>query len=223
MNAEEIASKLAEPFPADAIGWKPQSVAGNRALAVAYVDARDVMDRLDAVVGIDGWQDTYETLADGTVVCSLSVKVGEVWLRKCDVGGQSDQKDAGDKHKSAFSDALKRAAVKYGIGRYIYRLPLVWCDYDPQKKQLTKTPTLPEWALPAKPKGDAKTIAAWEARLKHDRPLAEINGMVGDFAQMDLPTKTAVWSLLKKWAERTGLLWDKERKEFFVPEQGEVA
>lgn len=46
-----IARDLADPFPADAIGWKPQTVSGNRCLAVAYIDARDVMDRLDAVMG----------------------------------------------------------------------------------------------------------------------------------------------------------------------------
>ena len=43
--------RLAEPFPADVVGWKPQTVKGNRAVACGqYIDARDVMDRLDAVV-----------------------------------------------------------------------------------------------------------------------------------------------------------------------------
>ncbi len=51
--------------------------------------------------------------------------------------------------RSAFSNALKRAACKLGIARYLYRLPRQWVDYDPQKKQLVKTPQLPAWALPA--------------------------------------------------------------------------
>ena len=57
--------------------------------------------------------------------------------------------DAGDKLKAAFSDALKRAAVKLGIGRYLARLPRQWVDYDPQARQFVRPPTLPAWALPA--------------------------------------------------------------------------
>jgi hypothetical protein len=45
---------------------------------------------------------------------------------------------------------LKRAAIKFGVGRYLYHLPKVWVDYDPQKKQLKGQPQLPPWAMPAK-------------------------------------------------------------------------
>jgi len=38
---------------------------------------------------------------------------------------------------------MKRAAIKVGIGRYLYRLPRQWVDYDPQRKQFTRTPALP--------------------------------------------------------------------------------
>jgi hypothetical protein len=37
---------------------------------------------------------------------------------------------AGDRMKAAFSDALKRAAVKLGIGRFLYHVPGQWVDYD---------------------------------------------------------------------------------------------
>jgi hypothetical protein len=49
------------------------------------------------------------------------------------------------------SDALKRAAVKWGIGRYLYSLPKQWVDYDPQEQRLASTTTLPSWALPKPP------------------------------------------------------------------------
>jgi len=52
--------------------------------------------------------------------------------------------------KAAFSDALKRTAVKFGIGRYLYRLPQQWADYDPVKKQFAGTPRLPDWATEPK-------------------------------------------------------------------------
>jgi hypothetical protein len=37
---------------------------------------------------------------------------------------------------------LKRAAVKFGIGRYLYRQKPQWVDYDPQKRQFVRPPTL---------------------------------------------------------------------------------
>lgn len=168
--SDDIGPRLAEPFDPKAIGWKPQSAKGNRALAVAYIDARDVMDRLDAVVGVGCWQDEYEVLNDGSVVCRLLVKVGDEWVTKTDVGGMSEQPDAGDRLKAAFSDALKRAAVKFGVGRYLYSLPAVWCDYDPQKKQFTQTPQLPAWAMP---KRAGQQPTAQQLKPTDDRPTRE--------------------------------------------------
>jgi hypothetical protein len=64
-------------------------------------------------------------LPDGAVVCRLRLKIGDQWITKVDVGSPSGQPDNGDRTKAAFSDALKRAAVKFGIGRY--SLPLSEC------------------------------------------------------------------------------------------------
>lgn len=140
---------LSAPFPTNELHWKPKLVKGNRALAIAYVDARSIQDRLDEVLGVDGWQDAYRELANGSVVCRLRLQIGGKWISKSDVGSPSEQSDAGDRTKAAFSDALKRAAVKFGVGRYLYRLPVVWADYDPQTKRLVKVPQLPSSAVSA--------------------------------------------------------------------------
>src|SRR5215468_11025398 len=66
---KRIQEALCAPFAVEALGWKPQSISGNRALAVPYVDARDVQKRLDDVVGVDGWEDSFDVLPDGCVVC----------------------------------------------------------------------------------------------------------------------------------------------------------
>jgi hypothetical protein len=137
-DTKAIAAALSAPFPAADVKLKPQAVKNNRALAISYIDARAVMDRLDAVVGVDGWSDAYTVLPGGEVECRLSVRFGEAWVTKADVGGQSEQPDDGDKLKAAFSDALKRAAVKFGVGRYLYRLGGVWMDYDPVRKQIVR-------------------------------------------------------------------------------------
>lgn len=139
----EQAAALARPFDVQEIKWKPQVIQGSRALVVAFIDARLVAERLDEVVTPAGWQDRYRCLRDGSVICRLKVLLGGGWVIKEDVGSQSEQPDEGDKRKAAFSDALKRAAVKYGIGRYLYRLKPQWVDYDPQKRQIVGTPRLP--------------------------------------------------------------------------------
>jgi hypothetical protein len=144
----QIAMRLAEPFDPCELRWKPGAISGSRALAVAYLDARAVQARLDEVLGLDGWQDDYRCLPDGSVVCRLRLRINGKWITKVDVGGPSEQPDGGDRLKAAFSDALKRAAVKFGIGRYLYRLPTQWADWDPQRKQFVKMPSLPPWALP---------------------------------------------------------------------------
>ena len=149
-DAKDIERALSAPFHVQDISWKPQAVKGNRAMAIAYVNARAVMDRLDEVLGVAGWQDSYELLPDNSVVCRLACKMGGEWLTKTDVGSPSEQPDGGDRLKAAFSDALKRAAVKFGIARYLYRLPKQWVDFDPAKKQFTVDPRLPEWAMPGK-------------------------------------------------------------------------
>jgi hypothetical protein len=146
-SAEALTQALAEPFDPREVRFKPAVVSGNRAMAIAYVDARVIQDRLDDVLGVAGWQDEYDCLPDGGVVCRLRLRLGDEWITKMDVGGQSEQPDEGDRRKAAFSDALKRAAVKFGIGRYLYRLPSQWVDYDPKKRQFTRTPTLPPSAL----------------------------------------------------------------------------
>ncbi len=147
-DTESLTQALSAPFDPREVKFKPAVVTGHRALALAYVDARVIQDRLDEVLGVTGWQDEYECLPDGSVVCRLRLRLGDEWITKMDVGGPSEQPDEGDRRKAAFSDALKRAAVKFGIGRYLYRLPSQWVDYDPQRKQFTRTPTLPPSALP---------------------------------------------------------------------------
>ncbi len=155
MDHQEIAARLAAPFPAERHKFKPKAVTGQRALPVVYIDARDVMDRLDEVLGAFGWKDEYRPQADGSVICLLSIReAGGEWITKQDIG-----KAGGDieKAKSGFSDAFKRAAVKFGIGRYIYRIKPDWTDYDPQKKCF-KTP--PKLDLPGVAKATKAPAAA---------------------------------------------------------------
>jgi hypothetical protein len=162
-EAKLLMQALAAPFAPSEVKFRPGATSGNRALALPYVDVRAIQDRLDEVLGLDGWQDEYEPLQDGSVMCRLRCRIGGDWLVKSDVGSPSEQPDGGDRLKAAFSDALKRAAVKFGIGRYLYRLPSQWVDFDPAKKRFLRTPQLPQESPQAAKQGKKPSGAPAEA------------------------------------------------------------
>ena len=99
--------------------WRVQSIQNGKANCVAYIDARDCMDILDEVVGVENWQDKYYE-ADGKLFCAVGIFAGECWVWKADTGTESNV----EKEKGKSSDAFKRACVKHGIGRFLYRLPM---------------------------------------------------------------------------------------------------
>src|SRR5690606_21618622 len=124
----DIFRALAAPFPPDRVSWRVGSTTSDksRGMALAYIDARDVMDRLDEVVGPGNWQCRYPH-ANGKTVCEIGINVAagmaqvvdghastvERWVWKADGAGDTDV----EAEKGAGSDAFKRAAVRWGIGR----------------------------------------------------------------------------------------------------------
>lgn len=202
-SAQQIQKELAQPFdPAD-VKWKAQVVKGARCLAVCYIDARLVMQRLDDVVGIGGWQDSYD-LGPQSVLCRLRLKVEDAWIERQDTGGYSDQKEEGDKAKAGVSDALKRAAVKFGIGRYLHAMPAVWCDYDAQSKQVANPPKLKHAAGGALgvPEPPPLVPGDWlQARLKGKRPLAEALVKLAGVAKLG-QVRLAWFPLIRELLER---------------------
>jgi len=112
----ELFAALAAPFEAQEVRTRTQ---GNR--QVHYITARTAMNRLDSIVGPENWWDEY-TPGENSVLCKLTVRMPDgSTLTKADAGGYAGMSDQGDDDKSGFSDAFKRAAVKFGVGRYLYR------------------------------------------------------------------------------------------------------
>ena len=101
--------------------WRVQSFSKNKPMAqcVAYIDSRDVQKLLDEVVGAENWQDKYYS-ENGMLFCSIGIKCGDEWVWKTDTGSESNM----DAQKGHSSDAFKRAAVKWGIGRFLYDLKI---------------------------------------------------------------------------------------------------
>jgi hypothetical protein len=100
---------LAEPFP----DIKTRPGPGGKQLS--YIDARQLQNRLDEVVGPENWCNSYHLVGDH-LVCRIGIKVDGEWVYKEDVGTESNIEE----EKGIFSDALKRAGVQWSIARYLY-------------------------------------------------------------------------------------------------------
>jgi len=124
---EEIISILTGPTPKREIKFRQadyKKQPGTKVQMLAYVDARYVMDRLDATIGNQNWWTEYFCIKD-IMFCKLTLRFpDEVIVSKMDCGSESDF----EPEKAVVSDALKRAAVLFGIGRDLYSMPKFWAE-----------------------------------------------------------------------------------------------
>jgi hypothetical protein len=114
---------LKAPFPKESLGVKVQSTSKDRtrALLVLYLQHTDVQDRLEMVD--PAW--TSEVINEERVGDTVYVRI-----RMTVKGVSRENVGEGNDPKAAYSDALKRAAMLFGIGRYLYDSPTVWADYN---------------------------------------------------------------------------------------------
>jgi hypothetical protein len=110
-TASEIYHALSRPWGKGEV--KERKGPGGKMLS--YVDARQVQSRLDEVVGTENWPTHFSEVC-GNYCCTLSLKIDGEWIAKSDGAGETSIE--GD--KGGFSDAFKRAAVSFGIARYLY-------------------------------------------------------------------------------------------------------
>jgi len=151
---DEIEKKLRDPFPPAEIEWRVGATTKDKkkGIALAYIDARAVMRRLDEVFGWEGWENSYEEFKDGSI-CTITVfpqgrGKGELLtaVSKSDGANITDI----EPFKGMLSRAFVRAAAHFGIGRCYYYLPKEWVPIRPAGKSflLGRVPDLPEWCLP---------------------------------------------------------------------------
>lgn len=168
---KEAIERLARPFSLDQLKWRADGQPQNGMVyVIPYLDARNVMDRLDEALGMENWHTTFEMLLNGTSAsCTIHVKhAGIESFSKTDVGSASNDTVGNPTRqdlvvKSAYSDALKRAAVHLGVGRYLYALSGVWVkDLRPLKYPTVLD--LPDWALNEEDR--AKAVKAREEAAK---------------------------------------------------------
>ncbi len=200
--------KLADPFPAGDIEWRVSRAGLNKkgdvfCMVLAYITARAIANRLDAVVGPENWCNTtlqINELRPGIVSMQvgISILVGDRWITKYDVSEPTGIEPA----KGGFSSAMKRSGAQWGIGRYLYHLDETFADTSENggkgwlyaklsDKQgggsyYWKPPQLPAWALPLDPGAEQGVTqeeinalkSAWMKKLapKEKNRLALLNG-----------------------------------------------
>ena len=163
MKLEDLKKEL--PFK-----WRVQSANKWGATCVAYIDARDVQDLLDKVVGAENWQCRY-TEHKGNLFCSIGIrqlnaKGMDYMTWKEDCGTESNV----EKQKGEASDAFKRAAVMWGVGRFLYSLDVIKLPVKENGKDFKGNPKY----VPYSDKVNrfvqsAKDITSWCNALKDDK------------------------------------------------------
>ena len=146
MSENKYFEEFGKPFSASDVSWKLQRTIKDkmRGLAVPYLDARAISDRLDNVVGQNNWKDEYSIWhrytdkvkqqgkeTDKLVnsqLCTIYIYDDEKkeWIGKTDGAENTDFEAV----KGGLSDSFKRAAVKWNIGRYMYSFDAVWVDLE---------------------------------------------------------------------------------------------
>jgi hypothetical protein len=187
-DSKTIQQRLFEPFDPWEVEWRVrQSGMSNGkpwAKVLAYIANRAIMNRLDDVIGIGNWKNEFQAGPLGGVMCGISIRAisllsngaippvgASEWVTKWDVAANTkvmdgDNPDDDTNIKGGFSASMKRAAVQWGMGRYLYYLEEGFANatlervdgwnyaggYDKKAGQkftfYWNNPGLPEWALP---------------------------------------------------------------------------
>jgi len=138
-NLSRVLRELTRPFLDEEVEWRvDRTTAANngrppRAYLLAYLTLRGVQQRLDSAVGAHNWSNQTQVYPTACHV-GIGILIRKEWVWKWDGAGQrSMHGDQADLHqgKAAVSDAMKRAAVQWGMGRHLYDLPDTWVDVSP--------------------------------------------------------------------------------------------
>ncbi len=119
----EILKQLAAEFPEDRVHLKPGVMNKDHtsAMMLSYLQHTDVAQRLDDTVS--SWEfRQVESVGDGK---SVTI-VGELTIN----GVTRTNAGIGGDYKEAYSDCIKRCAMLFGIGRYLYDQEKAWVPYD---------------------------------------------------------------------------------------------
>ena len=171
-DLERTTRLLQEPFSPEDLEWRTQQCGISKngkpwAIVVPYITNRAIQQRLDDVVGFDSWRNEYKPTPHGKgYLCGLSIRISNPggtweWITKWDGAEHTNIEPL----KGALSKSMKRSAVQWGMGRYLYNLEQYFAicnlansrydcaDNHAEDKNTGQhinwaAPDLPAWALP---------------------------------------------------------------------------
>lgn len=134
---------LTAPIQPSEIEWRVQSKKPGQMTIVPYITNRCVMERFDKAFGADNWTSEFREITNG-FICRLTVTLKDRTIYREDGASKTNI----EPEKGGISDAMKRAAVQFGLGRDLYNYPrvMVACDdnYIPNWAH-SKLEKLTEW------------------------------------------------------------------------------
>lgn len=227
---------LQRPFDSQDIEWRIGRSGKNGdkfwAMALAYLTNRAIMSRLDSVFSPGGWRNEFKEWGVGGkdgVLCGISCKLDGEWVTKWDGAENTDIESV----KGGLSDAMKRCAVQWGIGRYLYNLDETFCECSAEKQKgwnyaktkdqgifYWKTPDLPAWALPSKskvsppPENLTPHVQAWVQKLATSPDINSLNRWLPEIGELEATEKPAVKALVSNYAKGKGWSIPKGSTEF---------
>lgn len=130
----QIIEQLKAPFPFKDVSARIQYTNNDKTqgFAVFYIDSRAIQSRLDSVVGPFNWHNEYMLWQDKSQLCGISIydETRNIWVTKYDGAENSSIEPI----KGGLSDSMKRAAVMWGLGRYLYDVDGVWVGIEKRGK-----------------------------------------------------------------------------------------
>jgi len=235
----DVLKLLAAPFRPDQVDWRVGATTGEKdgvktkGMALAYIDARAVMERLDSATG-GMWQVDYIPMPNHTCCCRIGIKIGDEWMWRTNGAINYPDSDKGDAKemaaKGSYSDAFKRAAVLWGIGRYLYDVKSPWVAITPFGKsyviaesayaQLNKllmqgqdapaqtaTPPAAQKMTTAQWAADAiKAIEAFDTKRGLDAWLQRNEPKLTKLAETDKAASADLWGVVDKMADKLNTL-----------------
>lgn len=141
-DSKDIYSLLVAPFNYEDVCWRisntistnPQTKTG-KAIVVPYLKKEVIQDRLDEVLGFDGWSNEFTKWGNSAQLCRLTIKVGDSFITRENGAPETTIEGV----KGGLSDSFKRAAKMLGIGRYLSKFGAIFLDVELRGPKLTPT------------------------------------------------------------------------------------
>lgn len=119
---------LVARFADDQIEWRisdfTQAARDTETVIIPYLQATAIRNRLDTLLGQENWTSEIQHIPNG-MICKLSIRINGEWVSKSDCSQETKEFSS----MGASTRAFVRAAAVWGIGRYLYEMPVFYADY----------------------------------------------------------------------------------------------